>query len=270
MSLAGDMADHFLAKGWVRFEHHADVANWATAVGPVADRITADPEHRSNWLRCGGTWFAGVNVLPNNAAGGLPDHGVPPLSGPAVDFIKGSLGLREIAWDAAQVSVCYPGYPQPWGGESEAAFRFRRDRDAAHVDGLLPKGSERRRYLGEVHGFVLGLPLSETPADAAPLVVWEGSHEIIRLALQDRLGSMPQDTWCDEDITDAYTSARRAVFESCKRVPIHARPGEAYLIHRLALHGVAPWGEDGGANPRTIAYFRPDAAMSPGDWLNAR
>jgi len=175
-----------------------------------------------------------------------------------VAFIGRALGLAEIAWDRAQVSICFPGYPQPWEGESDAAFRFRRDRDAAHVDGLRRIMPGRRRVLGETHGFILGIPLTETRPDAAPFTVFEGSHELVRAALRTRLAGIPPERWAVEDITDAYTAVRRTAFETCPRVPLPARPGEAYIVHRLLLHGVAPWGESPETGVRVIAYFRPD------------
>ena len=70
-------------------------------------------------------------------------------------------------------------------------------------------------------------------------------------------------------MTRAYQAARRAVFETCRRVELPAQPGEAILLHRHALHGIAPWRK--GAKPihqgRAIIYFRP---MMPGGletWL---
>jgi hypothetical protein len=43
------------------------------------------------------------------------------------------------------------------------------------------------------------------------------------------------------------------------------------LIHRLALHGVAPWAEGAEAGPegRMIAYFRPEFEGLGDDWLTA-
>ena len=259
----------FFAKGWIRFGPDPVIAAWVRTAQPLAEALAADQDHRADWLRCGGTWFAGVNIFPNDATGAVAARGVPPLAGAPIRFINDALGLTNIAWDRAQISICYPGYPQPWEGESEAAFRFRRDRDAAHVDGLTRIGDTRRRALGETHGFILGLPLTETPPEAAPLVVWEGSHEIMRSAFRDRFGDIDPAEWQAEDVTDAYTAARRHVFETCPRVPIHASPGEAYLIHRLALHGVAPWGQSAGEAARTIAYFRPELHGSPDYWLAA-
>lgn len=249
-------AAQFFRKGWIRFPHDPAIAEWAMRAVPVAEARLASPEHRARWLRCGGTWFAGVNVFPNDARGAVSEAGVPPLGGEPIRFIAEVLGLVDVALDRAQVSVCFPGYPRPSEGESAAAFRFRRDRDAAHVDGLK-RFQGRRRRPGEPHGFILGLPLTEAPPDAAPFVVWEGSHEVIRRALRRRLEGVPAASWEAEDVTDAYVVARRECFESCRRVPLHARPGEAYLVHRLALHGVAPWTAETGSE-RAIAYFRPD------------
>lgn len=262
-----EFAEQFFRAGWVRFPHDPAVAAWTAAARPVAEDCIADPEHRARWLRCGGTWFAGVRVFPNGAAGAVPGRGVPPLGGAPVRFLAEALGLAGFDWDPGQVSACFPGYPQPTEGESEAAFRFRRDRDAAHVDGLT-RFDGRRRRPGEWHGFILGLPLSKSPAEAAPLVVWEGSHEIMRRALGDRLAHVPPERWAEEDVTDVYVAARREAFATCCRVVVHAVPGSAYLVHRLSLHGVAPWLADDGP-PRIVAYFRPDPfpACSPGWWL---
>jgi len=261
------IVEAFFRSGWVRFPHDAAVADWAARARPVAEACLAQPGHRRRWLRCGRTWFVGVNVFPNDAAGAVPEAGVPPLAGPPVRFVAEVLGLAGVDWDRAQVSVCFPGYPRRSAGESEAAFRFRLDRDAAHVDGLR-RVEGRRRRLGERHGFILGLPLTDGPADAAPLVVWEGSHEIIRRALRARLAEVPPERWAGEDLTDAYAAARRECFETCRRAPVHARPGEAYLIHRLALHGVAPWAAE-AVGERAIAYFRPDPfpGIAPDWWL---
>ncbi|MEM6622244.1 MAG: hypothetical protein AAF674_08460 [Pseudomonadota bacterium] len=262
----GDLSEQFFRRGWVRLPADDAAAAWVDAVRPVADELANDPQHQADWLRCGGTWFAGVNILPNDTAAAIPDRGVPPLAGGATAFIQQVLGFERIDWDPAQISVCYPGYPQPWDGETEAAFRFRRDRDAAHVDGLLRIMPERRRRVGEVHGFILGLPLSENPGEAAPLVVWEGSHELMRRAFRDRFAGIAPKDWEAEDITDTYVATRRLAFETCPRVPVTAAPGEAYIVHRLALHGVAPWTAPSGP-ARSIAYLRPNPFPGvPPDW----
>jgi hypothetical protein len=264
------LAEQFYQRGWCAFDHDPTLAAWGEAVRPVAEATLHDPQFRDRWLRCGGTWFAGVNALPNDNTGAVPGEGVPPLTGTAVDFIASELGLTGIAWDRAQVSICFPGYPQPWEGESDAAFRFRRDRDAAHVDGLRRSDPGRRRKLGETHAFILGIPLTGTLPDAAPFTVYEGSHELMRQAFRDRFSGIAPSDWASEDITDAYVAARRQAFETCPRVLVHANPGQAYLAHRLSLHGVAPWGGSAETGPRVIVYFRPEApgAEGPEWWLD--
>ena len=156
-------------------------------------------------------------------------------------------------------------------GESAAAFRYRREKAAAHVDGIVPEGPGRCRHLRHHHAFILGLPMVEASPDASPFTVWEGSHEVVRDALRDRLGGVPTEQWGDEDITDAYQAARRRIFAACRPVEISARPGEAYLVHRLALHGIAPWGKQAvaGRDGRMICYFRPEFG-SAANWLSER
>ncbi len=254
----------FERDGWVLFDHDAALASWIDATRPLALKCASNPQAIRDWLRSGGTWFVGVNILPNDVSGAVP--GGPPLAGQAAAFCADLNGAIPM-WDRAQVSVIYPGYPQLGDGESDSAFRFRRDRDAAHVDGLLPIGPDRRRKMQEPHAFVLGLQLTAVNFSAAPMVVWEGSHVIMKRAFQKVLNGVPPEQWPEQDLTEAYQAARRLCFQKCKRVAIAAQPGQAYVIHRLALHGVAPWGADAIAPPegRVIAYFRPP--FNGADWL---
>ncbi len=240
--------------GWQRFAYDAALADWVTAALPHARSAVIDPAN-AHWLRCGRTWFAGVNVLPNAADGSIGASG--PLRGRAVAFAR-SLAATGVQWDAAQVSVIHPGYPRQ-GDESEAAFGYRLRRDAAHVDGLARIGAQNRRMIREPHAFVLGVPLSPSDPSASPLVVWEGSPQIMCAALYAALAGHAPANWPDVDVTDAYVAARRLCFETCTRVELPAGPGEAYLIHRHALHGVSPWQDGASAGPdgRMIAYFRP-------------
>jgi hypothetical protein len=261
------MRHPFFDLGWCRFAYDRALADWVECTLPVARAAVAAPEN-AEWLRYQNTWFAGVNALPNDASGRVA--GGTALAGAAAQFVGDTLGLREVALDRAQISVCYPGYPQPMSGESSAVHRFRRDRDAAHLDGLLPIGPQRRRHLREHHGFLLGIPMVEASADASPFVIWERSHEVIRAALRPLFDGLPVAAWGDVDVTDVYHAARRTIFDACKRVVIAARPGEAYLVHRLAVHGMAPWGPGATAGPdgRMIVYFRPETGGAEA-WLNA-
>ena len=163
----------FLKDGWCRFDFDPQLMHWVEQVLPHA-RETLSDHRNQQWKRCGGTWFAGVNVLENNSDGSIADSDM--LKGRAIDFIRQQLEIKQINWDRAQISVCYEGYPQPMASESEAAFQYRVERDAAHVDGLLAEGAERRRHLREIHGFILGIPLVDFSSAASPFVVWQGSH----------------------------------------------------------------------------------------------
>ncbi len=250
------------ASGWRKFAASPEMADWIAHVWPVARDLTQDPAQLVQWLRCGGTWFAGVNLLPNDALGRVGQG--PALTGEALRFVEDCHG--RLALDRAQLSVIYQGYPKPMDVESPAAFRFRRDRDAAHVDGLLPVGPDRQRFLREPHAWVIGIPLNK--ALASPMVIWEGSHEIMRAAFRDALAGIDPAQWGAVDLTQTYHAARKHCFDSCARVEITAQPGESYAIHRLALHGVAPWSGPAIPDGRVIAYFRPEL-RNTADWLDA-
>lgn len=245
------MAD-FATCGWMRFGFDPDLALWAAFANQ--DSLRAEASAPADMIRCGGTWYVGVNALNNDPSGRLP--GGPALSGAVIETAMGIVG-HEVALDLAQASVCYPGYPRHGAEESEAAYRYRRDRMAAHLDGLHRMMPGRRRMLKERHAFILGIPLCDAPEGAAPLVVWEGSNEVMRAAFRDALQDMSPDDWPEVDLTEPYQAARRRCFETCRAIEVSARPGEAYLIHRLALHGVAPW-RSAMTGRRAIAYFRPD------------
>ncbi len=256
------MVNALMQHGWCRFAWDEAVCAWAEAVLPAARMAMADPE-LAHWWQCEGTWFVGVDALDNDTRGAVSDG--PVLDGAPVDFISETFGgLPDL--HKGQVSVVRAGYPKPRAGESEAAFGYRLRRDAAHVDGIRAEGAERRRRIAEPHMFILGLPLTDAGPEAAPMVVWEGSHEIMRARLRAAMSGHAPQEWGQVDITEAYVAARREVFETCKRVEVHARPGESYLLHRLTLHGVAPW--RAGAGDRIIAYFRPETD-SVRDWIEA-
>ena len=70
-------------------------------------------------------------------------------------------------------------------------------------------------------------------------------------------------------MTEAYTAARAEVFKTCPRRELPGKPGEAVWLHRLTIHGVAPWqaGAEAPAEGRVVAYFRPLLA-SVRDWFS--
>ncbi len=256
----------FLDQGFLTFPVDDALAGWVAEARAAGRAAVADPAC-AHWLRCGGTWFVGVDALPNDAQGRV--GGGPPLQGAAVDFIRNELGLA-LPLHRGQISVCYPGYPKPSADESEAAFDFRRKRDAAHVDGLLPEGPEKRRSLKEPHAYILGIGLTEQTHDAAPLSVWAGSHHVMRKMFEAAFAGHAPESWAMVDVTAAYQHVRRQVFGRCRRVELPRSPGEAVLLHRHLIHGVTPWGEAASASGdgRMIAYFRPEFPR-PADWLSA-
>jgi hypothetical protein len=231
--------------GWRRIQHPA-LGAWAEAALPLAEAaLAADPTPR----RHGGTWAVGLDLLPNAASGRIG----------GVDLPWEALGLAPEPLHKAQLSTVFPGYPGRDPEESAAAHGFRLRRDAAHVDGLLALGPQKRRFLKEPHGWVLGLALNAADPGAAPLVVWEGSAEVIGAAFVEALAPHPPETWGDVDLTEAYQAARARCFATCTRVELPQTPGEAVLLDRRTLHGVAPWAAGAKAPPagRIVAYFRP-------------
>ena len=248
-------------KGWRKFEYDPNIARWAQAAHHEGCLRLRDNTMREKWLQCQGTWFVGVDALPSDTIGRIGDTD---LKGSVIDELAQT---HTKPLHPAQLSVIYEGYPKPREGESDAAFGYRLKRDAAHVDGLLPVGKDRRRMLKEPHAYILGLPLNDTSPEASPLVIWEGSQILMAEAFQAVFHMYHPRDWENIDITEIYQSTRRKVFEKCNRVSVHARPGEAYVLHRLALHGVAPWAK-GAVAPsegRMIAYLRPELA-DPSDW----
>lgn len=256
--------DQFAQRGWLRFPYDPQLADWATAARRAGQAAAQDPKH-AHWWQCGDTWFVGVDVLENYTSGAV--DGVE-LSQTLLQHLSTLFGdLPD--FHPAQVSIIKPGYPKPRDGETEAAFGYRLKRDAAHVDGLRLNRGTGARTCDEYHQFILGLPLNEASATASPMVLWDGSHHIMQRALAAALAEHPRADWPKVDISEPYKAARRDVFETCARIELAARPGEAYVIHRHLLHGVAPWGPGATADPegRMIAYFRPEMVGGLGDWI---
>ena len=147
------MVTGFADRGWAHFGAEPAVADWAAAaLATLKGRALED-------LRLGGTWDVGLEGLANDKTGAV---GGVPLQGAAIALARRLYG--DLPLHRAQVSTVLPGYPRPSEDESSAAFAYRRDRDSAHVDGLLPIGPDRRRQLREPHAYILGLPLTDCDA----------------------------------------------------------------------------------------------------------
>jgi len=223
----------------------------------------ADPKH-NHWLRHGGTWFAGVNILENNTQGAV--DGGQKLSGNAVNFVE-QLTDAQIKLDKGQISVCYPGYPKPSVDENEAGFKYRLSRDAAHLDGVLKDDGER--YLREYHDYILAIPMTDVSASAAPFVVWNGSHRTVHATLQRALANTSATEWSKVPVKKAYQAMRKEIFNECTRVEVPLKVGQVLVAHRLLLHGTATWQENAiaGSDGRMICFFRP-ATLTINQWLD--
>jgi hypothetical protein len=255
----------FFEDGYYIYKSDPRIATWAKAAIPLAADALEDQEMLAKWLMCEGTWFVGVDAL---ATGPKGEAGDSPLAGEVISDLVDYLPTVK-PMHRGQLSVVYPGYPKPRDGESKAAFRYRAIRDAAHVDGLHAVGADRRRKLSEHHAYLLGLPLTTCNAAASPLVAWRGSHIIVQDWLRSEFEGIAADHWGEVDLTDAYLEIRRKIFDTCERVTLWVEPGQAVLLHRHALHGIAPWGESAVASPhgRMIAYFRPEISSDLSQWL---
>ena len=240
------------ADGYSVFSPTKAGRRWAEAARLAAVRVSAVPAVRASNLRHGQTWFVGVDALPNAPDGSV--DGVP-LEGAWQAYVPA------MALHRAQLSIVYPGYPGRDAQEAEAAHRFRQKRHAAHVDGLLPVGTARRRFAQEYHAYILGLPLNASVQ--APTMVWPGSHRIMQAALVAAIGARDV---ASVDITDTYHAARKQVLEQIEPVSLIVPPGGGFLLHRFALHGTASW-EGGVGSARMTAFFRPEFD-SPRDLLS--
>ena len=262
-----DLIDDYNINGWIKFSFDPKLILWLDSITKQMFNAIYDKKNQREWLRCQGTWFVGVRALKNDLNGAV--NGGLKLDANCSRWALQMLGKKEIKWDPAQISVCYPGYPRRGVDESKSSFDYRSKRDAAHVDGLHPIGKKRVRMLREQHAFILGIPATISSRKAAPLVVWEGSHKIIKHYFESAYSKINPQNWKEIDITKLYHQARNEIFDKCKRVEIHARPGESYIVHRMALHGVAPW--DGRAKSskdgRVIVYFRPEMDLEASSWL---
>ena len=141
--------------------------------------------------------------------------------------------------------------------ETANAFKYRKNRFNTHVDGVVPVGEAKRRYAREYQTFIRRIPLVDYSEFLAPVVFWEGSHNIMHYYLSKQLILLKDGLSKNEDISGIYNEARREIFTKCKPKSVTALVGGSYLIHRLALHGVMPWrgNQKLGDGERMIPYF---------------
>lgn len=231
----------------------AESVRWAKVAHALGKGIASDAAAKAKHLRFGGTWFVGVDALPNAQDGSL--SGVA-FDGPWALDLPCSLPLHP-----AQLSIIYPDYPKQDAGQSAANHTYRTHRRAAHVDGLLPEGPDKRRYAREFHGYVLGVHLNDCVS--APTVFWKGSHSIMRGALNEVLDSK---SVYETDVTDVYKAARNEIFAKCEMIALPAELGGSFLLDRFTLHGTEPWAGLAQSEGRMTAFFRPQLENAS-DWL---
>ena len=121
--------------------------------------------------------------------------------------------------------------------ETANVFKYRKNRFNTHVDGVVPDCEAKRRYTREYHTFIRRIPLVDYSEFWAPVVFWEGSHNIMHYYLSKQLILLKDGLSKNEDISGIYNEARREIFTKCKPKSVRALVGGSYLIHRLALHG---------------------------------
>ena len=258
--------DFFDTHGWAAVSCDAQMLNWTRLAKEITMQKLDSISSKKGQLRCGGTWFVGVNFLNNDPSGRLNNIS---FKGDAVKAITTRYGELFFGWDEAQISICYEGYPRQDENEPPGAFEYRKNRFGAHIDGILPVGEAKRRFAREFHAFIFGVPLVDCNEHTSPVVVWEGSHHIIREYISKALSNIPVNRWKNEDITEIYNSARREVFFKCKQKTILVPLGGSYIMHRFTLHGIMPWREKEKLKEcgRMIAYFRP-TFKEPKLWFN--
>ncbi len=258
--------DNYSGKGWASFPFDPNLYDWAIKVHTLVTKKINSTEGQRKKLRCGDTWFPGVNFLENDSFGNIDGALFPEK---LLKFIKHHEPNFGGIFDKGQISICYTGYPRRMNSESKSSFDFRRNRYAAHIDGILPVGKTRRRFIKEYHSFILGIPINQAGKEASPCVIWEGSHEIIKNELRKYKRLRKISNWGNEDITEFYNDLRKKIFSSCEVKEIWVPMGHAYIINRLSLHGIMPWNQKpkGDENSRMIAYFRPDLKNGQKRWL---
>ena len=86
-----DLLSDTWSSGWLKFPYDPVLAAWVEAAKIAADAAVANPEMQRKWLQCEGTWFVGVDALPNDASGAV--HGSQGLTG----AVASSTGLGDLS-----------------------------------------------------------------------------------------------------------------------------------------------------------------------------
>ena len=271
MTVRGARRAAFHARGWVRL-------GWDRPDGGLGGKAASGPTmaltqaSEGAEFRCDGAWFPGDQYRwPTAQTAARRSLGVPPLGGAPLRFLAEALGFAGLAFDRAQLSVCFPGYPRQGARGDRGRLRL----SLASATPPMSTGCGARCRARADGG-------SRRPTASSSACRWwrpirprarsrSGRARTRSCAAPSReaFAGAPPERWREIDVTEAYQEARQRCFETCARVPLPARRGESTIVHRLALHGVAPWTAPANAPPRAIAYFRPDPfpGAAPDWWL---
>ena len=269
---------NFYKNGWCFLDSDIENYQWIEATKVNILNKFEQKEFNISDFRSGSTWFAGVNFLDNGSEGDINGAS---FSSELWSEIYGKFGHGIKYWDTAQVSIFWKGYPKKDQSETEKAFKYRLKKYSAHVDGLIPIGSKKRRFAKEFHAFILGIPIMNNRIDSAPLVVWEGSHIIFRNLFRKLYTGLSKKKVSKLDVTEIYQKYRRKVFSTCTFRKVVSQKNQPYILDRHLLHGVIPWNETVNISPmsyqndvfrlnpmfgRIVVYFRPSYKNSI-DWV---
>ncbi len=245
--------------GWYQFSADDQILGWLESIQTVVGQAIAAPQNQ-HWWRYQGTWFVGVNVLPNDGRGRV--NAGPTLTGAAANFLAKYLKADLGAFDKAQLSIVRAGYPQADKHETKAALAYRRDRDAAHIDGLLKDAVAAGRYAREYHHYLWAIALHDGSLCTSPLVVWRGSHRLIQDSFRRFFADKDIESISQYDVSECYAATRKQVFEQCERVALPLQRGQSVVAHRFLLHGTAPWSRSQRGikqtDARGLCFFRPE------------
>jgi len=63
--------DYYNKNGWIKFSFDPKLDHWLKSIAQPTFNAIHDKENQNEWLRCQGTWFAGVRALPNDIHGSV-------------------------------------------------------------------------------------------------------------------------------------------------------------------------------------------------------
>ena len=88
-------------KGYIEFKYEEQIAKWAEFAGKKGNEILANPNQLAKWLQCEGTWFVGVDVLPNDSQGNFLEVNFPRTFSSLMENInlKGIMALPKLTND---------------------------------------------------------------------------------------------------------------------------------------------------------------------------